>query len=98
MLDDLPSHSTTLLAAKTASGKTFDEIASAIDKPEVWTTALFFGQTRCNEETARAIAKVLNVGDESVVMGLCGKGSGSIGVEGMTVRGGTWDGPPKVSH
>jgi cyanate lyase len=111
---DVPAHSTALLAAKASSGKTFDQIASAINKPEVWTTALFFGQTRCDEETAKKIVEVLSIGDtysyawgdspeektvsgKSVVMGLAGEGSGSMGVDGMTVRGGTWDGPPKVS-
>jgi cyanate lyase len=111
---DVPAHSTALLAAKATSGKTFDEIAAALDKPEVWTTALFFGQNRCDEATAKKIVELLSIGEtftyawgdspekktvsgESVVMGLAGKGAGSLGVEGMSVRGGTWDGPPKVS-
>jgi hypothetical protein len=36
------------------------------------------------------------VTDEMVIDGLAGKGAGSMGVSGMVVRGGTWDGPPKV--
>jgi cyanate lyase len=95
---DVPAHSTALLAAKAKSGKTFDQIAEEINKPEVWTTALFFGQTRCDEETAKKIVAALGIeSGEALVMGLAGKDEGSMGVEGMTTRGGTWDGPPQVS-
>ena len=99
-MSELPTYCHSLLAAKAATALTFDDIAKAIGKPEVWTTALFFGQARCDEETAKKITEVLKMasGEDSVVSGLAGKGDGSFGVSGMVVRGGTWDGPPKVSR
>jgi hypothetical protein len=110
---EIPSHCTALLAAKAGSDLTFAEIAKAIGKPEVWTTAVFFGQARTDEATAKKLVETLKiptqyryywgedpgtktVTDEMIVHGLAGKGSGSMGVKGMVVRGGTWDGPPKV--
>lgn len=113
-MSEIPSYCHALLAAKSGTPLTFDDIAKAIGKPEVWTTALFFGQARCDEETAKKIVEVLKlrvtndyvwgsdpqqrtVTDEMVIDGLAGKGAGSMGVSGMVVRGGTWDGPPKVS-
>jgi cyanate lyase len=110
---EIPSHCTALLAAKAGSDLTFAEIAKAIGKPEVWTTAVFFGQARTDEVTAKKLVEMLKIPpqyryywgedpgtktitDENIVDGLAGKGSGSMGVKGMVVRGGTWDGPPKV--
>jgi cyanate lyase len=112
-MSELPSYCHALLAAKSGTTLTFAEIAKSISKPEVWTTALFFGQARCDLETAKKVVEVLKLGvtnsyvwgsdpqqrnitDEMVVDGLAGKGAGSMGVSGMVVRGGTWDGPPKV--
>lgn len=112
-MSELPSYCHALLAAKAGTTLTFDDIAKSIGKPEVWTTALFFGQARCDTETAKKVVEVLKmtvkndyvwgsdpqqrmVTDEMVVDGLAGKGAGSMGVSGMVVRGGTWDGPPKV--
>ena len=114
-MSELPSYCHALLAAKSGTTLTFDDIAKAIGKPEVWTTALFFGQARCDAETAKKVVEVLKldikndyvwgsdpqqrtVTDEMVIDGLAGKGAGSMGVSGMVVRGGTWDGPPKVSR
>lgn len=113
-MSELPSYCHALLAAKSGTTLTFAEIAKSIEKPEVWTTALFFGQARCDAETAKKVVDLLKLGvtnsyvwgsdpqqrnitDEMVVDGLAGKGAGSMGVSGMVVRGGTWDGPPKVS-
>lgn len=113
-MSELPSYCHALLAAKSGTTLTFDDIAKSIGKPEVWTTALFFGQARCDADTAKQIVEVLKlkvtndyvwgsdpqqrtVTDEMVIDGLAGKGAGSMGVSGMVVRGGTWDGPPKVS-
>ncbi|GFZ49025.1 cyanase [Saitozyma sp. JCM 24511] len=109
---EIPSHCTALLAAKAGSDLTFAEIAKAIGKPEVWTTAVFFGQARTDEATAKKLVEMLKIPpqyryywgedpgtktitDENIVDGLAGRGSGSMGVKGMVVRGGTWDGPPK---
>ena len=110
----LPAHCSALLSSKSHSGLTFAEIASRLNKPEVWTTALFFGQARCDEPTAKAIVSTMGIppvyefhwgdhpevrtmSDEMVVSGLMGRGSGSMGVDGMVVRGATWESPPKVS-
>jgi len=105
MTMDLPPHCTALLSAEAESGLTFVELAEKISKPEVWTTALFFGQAHGDEATAKAIIDALKIGtsvsygpdDKSmsvqmVEAGLSGKG----GIEGMVTRGGTWEWPPKV--
>ncbi|KAK8846629.1 cyanate hydratase [Kwoniella newhampshirensis] len=56
---DLPPHCRALLAAKTASNLTFAEIASSVHRPEVWTTALFYGQATTDDTTAEAIFELL---------------------------------------
>lgn len=93
----LAPHCQTLMEAKQASGKTFAEIAAAIGKPEVWTAALFFGNAVTDAETAAKIATEIGLKDEVAVKGLAGKGPGSLGVDGMIVRGQNWEWPPKVS-
>ncbi|WVR04335.1 cyanate hydratase [Kwoniella sp. DSM 27419] len=60
---DLPAHCSALLVAKTLSGLTFAEIAKSIDRPEVWTTALFYGQATTDDKTAQAIYDVLGKDD-----------------------------------
>lgn len=104
MTMNLPPHCTALLSAKAESKLTFSEIAQKISKPEVWTTALFFGQAHADEATAKAIVNTLEIGSSvsygpenksmSVQMiegGLSGKG----GIDGMVSRGRTWEWPPK---
>ncbi|RSH79113.1 Cyanate hydratase [Apiotrichum porosum] len=91
----LAPHCQTLMEAKQASGKTFAEIAAAIGKPEVWTAALFFGNAVTDAETAAKIATEIGLKDEVAVKGLAGKGPGSLGVDGMIVRGQNWEWPPK---
>ena len=107
----LPAHCTALLAAKTSLGLTFADISTALSKPEVWTTALFFGQAACDASTAQNLLQILKISsqysfaaedgtsktisDELVVKGLTGA---STGVGGMVQRGGTWDGVPKVMY
>ena len=107
---NLPAYCTALLAAKSTSGLTFAQIADSISKPEVWTTALFYGQAHADATTAQQILDALKVSGsvshtssvtgeaksmqaEVLVAGLSGQMSG---VEGMVVRGGTWEWPPKV--
>ena len=107
MTMDLPHHCTALLSAKANAGLTFAELAQKISKPEVWTTALFFGQAHADEPTAKAIIEALNLKEDAqisygpenkvmstdrVISGLSGKN----GVDGMVTRGGTWEWPPKV--
>ncbi|WWC67536.1 cyanate hydratase [Kwoniella pini CBS 10737] len=58
---NLPEHNKVLLLAKSLSGLTFEEISKKLDKPEVWTAALFYGQAICQDkETAENLFKVLN--------------------------------------
>nr|XP_019005560.1 cyanate hydratase [Kwoniella mangroviensis CBS 8507]OCF69021.1 cyanate hydratase [Kwoniella mangroviensis CBS 8507] len=64
-MHNLPSHCHPLLIAKTLSNLTFAEIATQIDKPEVWTASLFYGQAVTDEETAEKIYKAL--GEDSFV-------------------------------
>ena len=102
---NVPPHCSALLAAKARSELTFAQLAEKISKPEVWTTALFFGQAHADEATAKAIIAPrgieasINYGPDDKNMsvqhissGLTGKG----GVDGMVTRGGTWEWPPKV--
>lgn len=56
---NLPYHCKALLTVKQESGLTFDDVAKAINKPEVWTTALFYGQATTDSNTAEAILKAL---------------------------------------
>ncbi|KIR36058.1 cyanate hydratase [Cryptococcus deuterogattii MMRL2647] len=56
---NLPYHCKALLTAKQERGLTFDDVAKAINKPEVWTTALFYGQATTDSNTAEAILKAL---------------------------------------
>ena len=54
----LPAYCTALLSWKSDSGITFAEIAAQLGKPEVWTTALFFGQAKTDDETARKLLAI----------------------------------------
>lgn len=56
---NLPYHCKALLTAKQERGLTFDDVAKAINKPEVWTTARFYGQATTDSNTAEAILKAL---------------------------------------
>lgn len=96
MSSDLAPHCETVLAAKAASGLTFAQIADKTGKPEVWLAALFFGNATTDAETAAKIAQVIGLKDEAAIKALGGKGPGSLGVEGMVVRGRNWEWPPKV--
>lgn len=103
-------HCLHLQAAKAASGLTFADIATKLDKPEVWTAALFYGSAVTDESTAGSIFSILESSSgfmsqgeksgkftkESLINGLAGKGPSSLGVDGMIVRGQNWECPPKV--
>jgi cyanate lyase len=107
---NLPAYCTALLSLKATSELTFAQIAEQIQKPEVWTTALFFGQARTDVKTAEAILKVVKgdgmisyldeyTGQEKVFspsMIIKGLSSGLAGNGGMVQRGATWEWPPKV--
>ncbi|KAK7046398.1 cyanate hydratase [Favolaschia claudopus] len=55
---DLSSITTKLLEAKAKKGLTFDDIAKAIGKDEVWVASAFYGQAKF---TAQELAKVTEV-------------------------------------
>ncbi|KAL7423318.1 Cyanate hydratase [Cryptotrichosporon argae] len=70
----------------------------------IWLAALFFGSAVTDAANAQAIISALgesNVRDaaggalDATVAGLCGKGPGSTGVEGLVHRGQGWEWPPK---
>jgi len=50
-----------LFAAKTAKGMTFDEIAKAIGRNEIWVASVFYGQAKPTSDDITALSKVLDV-------------------------------------
>ncbi|KAJ7676591.1 cyanate lyase C-terminal domain-containing protein [Mycena polygramma] len=58
---DLPSINSTLFEAKARKGLTFDEIAKAIGKDEVWTAAAFYGQAKFTPEDLNKISELLEI-------------------------------------
>jgi len=59
-LSNLPLYCKCLLAMKATGGFTFAHIAERLAKPEVWTTALFFGQAKCDLQTASMLIIILS--------------------------------------
>jgi cyanate lyase len=91
----LPTHCDTLLAAKTASGKSFEKLAQEVGKPEVWLAALFFGNAVTDPETAARIARAIGCDDEGAIQAMAGRGAGNVGVPGGITRGRGWEWPPR---
>ncbi|KAJ7624201.1 cyanate lyase C-terminal domain-containing protein [Mycena polygramma] len=62
---DLPStwHSK-LFEAKAAKGLTFDAIAKALGKDEVWTAAAFYGQAKFTPEELTTLAALLDLPEQ----------------------------------
>jgi len=58
---DLSEAFTTLFNAKANAGLTFEQIAQAMNKDEVWVAALFYGQAKASEDELRALANVLKL-------------------------------------
>jgi cyanate lyase len=61
---DLPQANSALFEAKARKGLTFDEIARAIGKDEVWLAAAFYGQAKFSEDEMRTVCKILGVDSE----------------------------------
>jgi len=59
-----------LFHAKAKLGLTFERIAQAMNKDEVWVAALFYGQAKASEEELRAIAAVLQLSPEQLSPGI----------------------------
>jgi cyanate lyase len=57
---------TTLLAARTAKGLTYADVAEALDKPLVWMTSALLGQQPFDEETAHHLITLLDL-DEGLL-------------------------------
>lgn len=55
-----------LFRAKAHLGLTFEQIAQAVNKDEVWVAALFYGQAKASEEELRALEAVLQLRRESL--------------------------------
>lgn len=58
---DLPFISTTLLEAKARKGLTFDDLAKAMNRDEVWVAAAFYGQAKMTPADIEALSDVLGV-------------------------------------
>lgn len=58
---DLPPIYAMLAEAKAEKGLTFDQIAKAIGKDEVWVASAFYGQAKLSAEQIDALAKVLDL-------------------------------------
>jgi len=56
-----------LFGAKAKHGLTFEQIAQAMNKDEVWVAALFYGQAKASDDELRALAGVLNLSPEWLV-------------------------------
>lgn len=67
MSGSLPAYCTALLSWKTDSGLTFAQIAEQLSKPEVWTTALFFGQAKTDEATAKKLLAITETGSDDTL-------------------------------
>jgi cyanate lyase len=50
-----------LFSAKARLGMTFEQIAQAIHKDEVWVAAVFYGQAKASEEELRSLENVLQL-------------------------------------
>jgi len=56
-----------ILAAKKLKGLTFEEIAKAVGRDKVWTTAALLGQHPMSKEEAEKTVKVLELGEDMVL-------------------------------
>ncbi|KAG9316061.1 putative cyanate lyase [Chiua virens] len=58
---DLPPIIAQLFAAKARKGLTFEQLAQAIGKDEIWVAAAFYGQAKLAPEEIEALARVLEI-------------------------------------
>ncbi|KAH7884790.1 cyanate lyase C-terminal domain-containing protein [Phlebopus sp. FC_14] len=58
---DLPPILGALFEAKARKGLTFDDVAKAIGKDEIWVAAAFYGQAKLAPEDLEALAKFLDI-------------------------------------
>ncbi|KAF8707328.1 hypothetical protein AX14_013614 [Amanita brunnescens Koide BX004] len=62
-LTDLPPFNVKLFEAKARKGLSFDEIAKAIGKDEVWLAAAFYGQAKFTEEELKKVSTLLDISE-----------------------------------
>ncbi|KAK0204494.1 cyanate lyase C-terminal domain-containing protein [Desarmillaria ectypa] len=67
---DLPPINSKLFEAKAKKGLTFDQIAQAIGKDEVWLAAAFYGQAKFTPEELQKVAETLEIPRSDLVGGL----------------------------
>lgn len=53
-----------ILAAKKAQSLTFEQIADAVGRHEVWVTSAIYGQAQMDADEAGRLVKLLSLGDE----------------------------------
>ena len=53
-----------ILAAKEAKGLTFAELAKKVNRSEIWTTALIYGQSKATKEEAKTLCAALGLPTE----------------------------------
>ncbi|KAL0945412.1 hypothetical protein HGRIS_000904 [Hohenbuehelia grisea] len=58
---DLPPIISQLFAAKASKGLTFDQIAKAIGRDEIWLAAAFYGQAKFSADEISKVAEVLDI-------------------------------------
>ncbi|KAH9917027.1 cyanate lyase C-terminal domain-containing protein [Fomitopsis serialis] len=58
---DLPPMCVALFEAKAKKGATFDQIAKAIGRDEVWVAAMFYGQAKLSEEELAKLSQFLEI-------------------------------------
>ncbi|CED82820.1 cyanate lyase [Phaffia rhodozyma] len=90
-LNNLSEISKILLAAKAESKLTFEQIASRMDRSEVFVAAIFYGQAKPSEEDLKKLGLVLGGHVASALMKpVTGMGEGY-----FPSRGDLWSSPPK---
>ncbi|KAF8344743.1 cyanate lyase C-terminal domain-containing protein [Amanita rubescens] len=64
---DLPPINVKLFEAKARKGLSFDQIAKAINKDEVWLAAAFYGQAKFTEDELKEVAALLDLSEAAVL-------------------------------
>ncbi|KII89675.1 hypothetical protein PLICRDRAFT_39811 [Plicaturopsis crispa FD-325 SS-3] len=67
---NLPPICVQLLEAKAQKGLTFDEIAKALGKGEVWVAAAFYGQAKLTPEELQKLAGILELPTSALTAGI----------------------------
>jgi len=58
---DLPPIITRLFEAKARKGLSFEKLAKAVERDEIWVAAAFYGQAKLTPEEIEAFARVLDI-------------------------------------